>query len=112
MRSISATIRSRPLPSIEAFAVLDKAVLMLNGKYVCARALDDRLGCYVVLRALERLREESFHWKVHFAFSVQEEVGSHAGAAAAVARVRPDAVVVVECTYASDARSTPAYPHA
>ncbi|MHC4548236.1 MAG: M42 family metallopeptidase [Planctomycetota bacterium] len=57
------------------FAVPERSVRILNEKLICARALDDRMGCYILLRALERLREETFGWKVHFAFSVQEEVG-------------------------------------
>ena len=57
------------------FAVLQKHVTLLNDTLVCARGLDDRAGCYILLRALERLRQEAFLGKVHFAFSVQEEVG-------------------------------------
>jgi putative aminopeptidase FrvX len=89
------------------FAVLDKTVLMLNGKYVCARALDDRLGCYVVLRALEQLREESFRWKVHFAFSVQEEVGLR-GATLLARRHELDLAFAVDSTSAADFPGVPA----
>ena len=89
------------------FAVLDKTVLMLNGKYVCARALDDRLGCYIVLRALEKLREDSFHWKVHFAFSVQEEVGLR-GATLLARRHELDLAFAVDSTSAADFPGVPA----
>ncbi len=59
------------------FAVLQKHVFELAGGRICGRALDDRAGCYVLLRALERLVAEkaSPSVPVYFAFSVQEEVG-------------------------------------
>jgi putative aminopeptidase FrvX len=57
------------------FAVIEKTFHVLNGKYLCARALDDRLGCFILLEALDRLKSEQLNWKVHFGFSVQEEVG-------------------------------------
>jgi len=88
------------------FAVLDKSVRMLNGKFVCARALDDRLGCYVVLRALERLRKDSFEWKVHFAFSVQEEVGLR-GATLLARQHALDLAFAVDSTSAADFPGVP-----
>ncbi len=57
------------------FAVIEKTFHILNGKFLCARALDDRLGCFILLEALERLKSEKLNWKIHFGFSVQEEVG-------------------------------------
>ena len=57
------------------YAVLDKSVHVLNDKYLCARGLDDRAGCYILLRALGRLVGEDLKGRVHIAFSVQEEIG-------------------------------------
>ena len=57
------------------FAVPDKRLRVLNEKLLCSRALDDRLGCWILLKALERVRHETLSARVHFAFSVQEEVG-------------------------------------
>jgi len=59
------------------YAVLHKQIHLLNGRYLSARALDDRVGCYVLLKALQQLQERPAPpmAKVHFAFSVQEEVG-------------------------------------
>ena len=57
------------------FAVPDKRLRVLNDKLLCSRALDDRLGCWILLKALERVRHETLSARVHFAFSVQEEVG-------------------------------------
>jgi len=57
------------------FAVPDKKLRVLNGKFLSSRALDDRLGCWILLQALEAARGKALNKRVHFAFSVQEEVG-------------------------------------
>lgn len=61
-----------------------------------SKALDDRLGCAVML---ELLREE-LPCDVWYAFTVQEEIGS--GAMTAAHRLKPDAGLVIECTTAAD----------
>ncbi len=61
-----------------------------------AKALDDRLGCAVML---ELLRED-FPCDIWYAFTVQEEIGS--GAMTAAYRLKPDAGLVIECTTAAD----------
>jgi len=57
------------------FAVYEKEPKVLNGRLLCSRALDDRGGCYVLLRALAELAKKPPRGRLHFAFSVQEEVG-------------------------------------
>ncbi|HEX5138882.1 MAG TPA: M20/M25/M40 family metallo-hydrolase [Planctomycetota bacterium] len=57
------------------FAVYEKDPRDLNGKLLCCRALDDRAGCWVLLKALAELAKKPPRGSVHFAFSVQEEVG-------------------------------------
>lgn len=61
-----------------------------------AKALDDRLGCAIML---ELLRED-LPYDVWYAFTVQEEIGS--GAMTAAHRLKPDAGLVIECTTAAD----------
>ena len=61
-----------------------------------SKALDDRLGCAVML---ELLRED-LPCDVWYAFTVQEEIGS--GAMTAAHRLKPDAGLVIECTTAAD----------
>jgi putative aminopeptidase FrvX len=85
------------------FAVLHKSLHVLNGKLWCARGLDDRAGCYVLLRALERLKDETLKGRVHFAFSVQEEVGLRG--ARVLARQRP-----VAKAFAVDSASAADFP--
>ena len=87
------------------FAVLDKTLRVINGRYLCCRALDDRLGCAILLEAMRRLEGESLSWKVHFAFSVQEEVGLRG--AQLLARRHP-----LEMAFAVDSTSAGDFPGA
>ena len=68
-----------------------------NGEYIKAKALDDRLGCAVMLGMI--LSEQEYD--LVFTFTVQEEVGCR-GAIAATNRVQPDYAIALECTTASD----------
>lgn len=62
-----------------------------------SKAIDDRLGCAVLL---EMLREE-LPFDMDFAFTVQEEVGTR-GASAAAYTIDPDFALIVETTTAAD----------
>lgn len=68
-----------------------------NGEYVKAKAIDDRLGCAVMLDML--IEEQDYD--LTFTFTVQEEVGCR-GAITATNRVKPDFAIALECTTASD----------
>ncbi len=58
------------------FAVYEKEPRVLNGRLCCSRALDDRGGCWALLKALgELVKRPPPRGTLHFAFSVQEEVG-------------------------------------
>ncbi|MDR0248324.1 MAG: M42 family peptidase [Oscillospiraceae bacterium] len=62
-----------------------------------AKALDDRIGCCVLLQMLQRPHD----FDCHYAFTAQEENGAR-GAKAAVYSIAPDIAVVVEGTTAAD----------
>lgn len=68
-----------------------------NNEFIKAKALDDRLGCAVMLDLLLSEME----YDVTFTFTVQEEVGCK-GAITATNRVNPDYAIALECTTASD----------
>ena len=67
------------------------------GSFIKAKALDDRVGCYVLIKMIMSDLENSA-W---FSFSVQEEVGCR-GTQAAAYRIKPDYAVMVEGTTAGD----------
>ncbi len=62
-----------------------------------AKAIDDRLGCAIMVQLLE----EDLPMDVTFAFTVQEEVGTR-GAFAAAFSVAPEVCMVLEGTTAAD----------
>jgi len=70
------------------------------GRHVSGKALDDRLGCYLLLRALATGAEPG-EGSVVAAFTVQEEVGTR-GAAAIASRIQPNFGIAVEGTIAND----------
>ncbi len=77
-------------------AVLDGAFTAIGDK-IRSKALDDRIGCAILIRLLQQEAAYDFH----AVFSVQEEIGLR-GAKAAAFTVAPDAAVVLEATTAAD----------
>jgi putative aminopeptidase FrvX len=84
-------------------AVLVGEPVELAGNRVGSAALDDRAGVYAALEGLRRLAADLPSWDVALVATVQEESGSHGGAAAAARRLAPDVALVVDVTYADDA---------
>lgn len=72
------------------------------GRYT-GKALDDRVGCVIMLEALRRIRLEHIVLPntVYFVGTVQEEIGSR-GAQTAVEVVKPDLGMSLESGIASD----------
>jgi len=83
------------------FAVPEKHVRVLNGKLWSGRSLDDRVGCWILLQALERVQFASLGARVHFAFSTQEEVGLR-GAQLLAKRYAVDYAFAVDSASAAD----------
>lgn len=69
------------------------------GKRVVSKALDDRIGCYVLIEALKKL--ENTPHQVVGVFSVQEEIGTRGGATAAYS-VKPDIGLAIDVTLTGD----------
>lgn len=67
------------------------------GELVSAKALDDRVGCAILLA----LMQNEYACDISYVFTVQEEVGCR-GAMAAVHRVEPEIALVLEGTMAND----------
>ncbi len=67
------------------------------GHLVAAKALDDRVGCALLLDLIK----DEFEFELHAVFTVQEEVGLR-GAQVAAYSIRPDVAIVLETTVADD----------
>ena len=78
-------------------AMFDSKFLEFGVDCVKAKAIDDRVGCAVMLQLL---RQELLY-DTYFAFVVAEEIGSR-GATVAAQRVAPGCVVAIEGTTAAD----------
>jgi len=77
--------------------IFDGEITEFGDGMLKSRALDDRVGCAILLEALKRDYPAGFA----AVFSVQEEVGTH-GARTASYALRPDAAIVLEGTTCAD----------
>lgn len=75
--------------------------LNLQNDYLCARAIDDRGGAFIVLEALKKAREMGCKIGVYAATTVGEETTGR-GAYWAASKVQPDVAIAVDVTYAQD----------
>ena len=82
--------------------VVDQDLLELPNNRIASRALDNRMGAFVVLEALRLLsEEEGVNAEVVAVASVQEEIGLY-GARGAAFGLDPDAAIAVDVTHATD----------
>lgn len=88
--------------SIGDYGVFDSRCKLFGDGLFKAKAIDDRLGCAVLLKLLEN-QPAIDTW---FAFTVQEEVGLR-GARCAAYALNPDICLVVEGTTAADLAEVP-----
>ena len=70
---------------------------IVSGNKIITKALDDRVGCLVLIDLLKQDAEYDFY----ASFSVQEEVGLR-GAGVVAYTVNPDAAIVIDGTTAAD----------
>lgn len=67
--------------------------------YITAKAIDDRVGCYMLLAAMMNVKKPKND--IYLAFTVQEEVGTRGGQVTAQ-RIQPDIGVAVDVTPCHD----------
>ncbi len=72
---------------------------LVHGNMISGKALDNRVGCYVLIEVARRLKGSKHG--VFFTFTVQEEIGLY-GAKTSAFAIRPDWAVVVDVTPAAD----------
>lgn len=79
------------------YAVFDTEYSDFGEGFVKAKALDDRIGCALLVSLIEKgVKNDSC-----FAFCVGEEIGCR-GSKTACERIKPDICINVECTTAGD----------
>ena len=72
----------------------------LQNGLVCAKTLDNRIGCYQLIEAL-KANDGSYPNDIYYVFCVQEELGCR-GSQASAARILPDIGIAVDITPAHD----------
>ena len=75
----------------------DSEWIEFGDQRVKSKAIDDRIGCAVMMELLK----EDLPYDTYFAFVVAEEIGSR-GATVAAQRIQPGCVVAIEGTTAAD----------
>lgn len=80
--------------------IFDKNIIQMRNEVLCARSLDDRVGCLALIEVLRKI-ERVDKLKMTFVWSVQEEVGLR-GARVAALKERPDFVIAVDTCSATD----------
>ena len=81
--------------------VLDTGFCKAAGGRFLSRALDDRLGVFIIMEAFKKARKRGCACGVYSAATVGEETTKN-GAYWTASRVKPDLAVVVDVTYTSD----------
>ncbi len=79
-------------------AVFD-GIFISNSDTVISKALDDRVGCYILLKAMEEIKDSKND--LYFVFTSQEEIGMR-GAKTSAFTIMPDYAIAVDVTTAFD----------
>jgi endoglucanase len=83
--------------------VLSQGMVRLAGDRIASRAIDNRIGAYVVLESLRLLAEEPPSAAVTAVATAQEEIGhSGGGARTSAYALEPDVALVVDVTFSTD----------
>ncbi|MBQ9941325.1 MAG: M42 family peptidase [Clostridia bacterium] len=88
---------TQELVKIGDTATFRSEFIRLGENKIKAKALDDRLGCYIMCNILKK----DLEYDTYFAFTQCEEVGCR-GAVSAAMSIKPDIGIVLETTTAAD----------
>lgn len=88
---------AQDIVSVGDYCSFDDVISEMGDGYLKAKAVDDRVGCAVMLKLIE----SELPCDTWFAFTVQEEVGTR-GAMVAANAISPDVCLILEGTTATD----------
>ena len=74
---------------------------LLGKNHVLSKALDNRIGCVIMLDLLKNLKNTTPNYTLHFVAAVQEEIGSR-GAKVAAQILHPTQAIIIDTTPARD----------
>jgi putative aminopeptidase FrvX len=88
--------------------VLEQAMVRLAGDRIASRAIDNRIGAYVVLEAVRLLSDSPGKAAALAVATTQEEIGYQGGGARSSAfSIEPAVALVVDVTFSTDAPDVP-----
>ncbi|MGC9521414.1 MAG: M42 family metallopeptidase [Anaerolineae bacterium] len=73
--------------------------LVEQGNRLISKAMDDRIGCYVLIEVMRRLKSSAYD--VYFVFTTQEEI-TLSGARTSAFRIAPDLAISIDVTATGD----------
>ncbi|MDR2560130.1 MAG: M42 family peptidase [Oscillospiraceae bacterium] len=94
---VSSKEEAEKLVSLGDPAYFASEFITFGNDLIKCKAIDDRLGCAVMLD----LSMRELEYDMHFVFTVQEEIGTR-GAGAAAYSIKPDFALILEATTACD----------
>lgn len=109
---VSTREEAEEMVDLGDFATFDSAFVLYGSPEtkVKAKAIDDRLGCVVLLRVLEKIKDTKTTLPYHLvvSFGVREEVG-FSGAKPSTFRYRPTHAIILESTAVADLANVPSH---
>ncbi len=91
--------------TVGSYVYMDQKPYYLGSNDIIAgKALDDRIGCYILIELAKRLKKTKN--EIFFVFTVQEEVGLY-GARTSAFQIEPDWGIAVDMTHANDVFDEP-----
>jgi putative aminopeptidase FrvX len=85
---------------IGCMVTFDDQLMELGKDFLCGRALDNRIGGYMIAQVARRIKEEKIKlpYTLYIVNSVQEEVGLR-GAEMIARKLKPDAAIITDVTH-------------
>jgi len=97
--------KAKDVVKVGDMVVMDEPFVEMGDKLV-AKALDNRIACWLGIEAVRGLADAAHGAEIHVAFTAQEEVGLR-GARTAAFAVRPDIGIGIDTTLACDTPGVP-----
>ncbi len=91
------------LVSLGDYFTFDLPYVEFGEGLICSKALDDRLGCAIMVKLIMDIKEQNIDvpYDLYFAFTCREEVG-YSACYGAAERIKPNYAIVIESKAVSD----------
>ena len=85
---------------VGSVAVFEDELMELNENYLCGRALDNRIGGYMIAEVARKISENNIKlpFSLYVVNAVQEEIGLR-GAEMNARRIKPDTAIITDVTH-------------